>query len=164
MAAIGYAVGLSVNYRELKLILDSNFSFTGFSYAHVTYHLGRVFTAMGHVGLIMIFCKLPVLRWLKVSLAAVGKMALSNYLVDSIICMFIFKGFGFGLFGKLERYELYYVVLGIWSFQLIISPIWLSYFRFGPAEWLWRSLTYLKIQPMRKSKLVVEVPEPSLVA
>lgn len=150
MALIGYAVGLSINYYELRTVLDSNFSLTGFSQSTITYYWGRLFTALGHVGLILIFCKLPILAWLKASIAAVGKMALTNYLMHSVICMIVFTGVGFGLFGKLQRYELYYVVFSIWVFQLIVSPIWLTYFRFGPAEWLWRTLTYLKKQPMRK--------------
>lgn len=142
MALIGYAIGLSINYYELRTVLDSNFSLLGFSKSTITYYWGRLFTAMGHVGLILIFCKLPILSWLKRSIAAVGKMALTNYLMHSIICMIIFTGVGFGLFGKLQRYELYYVVFGIWIFQLIASPIWLTYFQYGPAEWLWRRLTY----------------------
>ncbi len=144
MLVIGYAIGLSINYYEMQILLNSNFSFLGFSRVNLTHYWSRLFTSMGHVGLIMIFCKLPILQWLKTSLAAVGKMALTNYLMHSVICMIVFTGLGFSMFGKLQRYELYYVVLAIWIFQLIVSPIWLSYFRFGPAEWLWRSLTYLK--------------------
>jgi uncharacterized protein len=75
-------------------------------------------------------------------------MALSNYLAHSLICAFVFYGFGFGLYGQLERHQIYYVVFAIWVFQLITSPIWLKYFLFGPFEWLWRSLTYVKKQPM----------------
>jgi uncharacterized protein len=105
---------------------------------------------MGHVGLIMLFCKIPILGWLKTSLAAVGKMALTNYLMHSVICMFVFTGVGFGLFGQLERFELLYVVLVIWVFQLIVSPIWLTYYQFGPMEWLWRSLSYMKKQDFRQ--------------
>jgi uncharacterized protein len=54
------------------------------------------------------------------------------------------------MFGRMERYQLYFVVLGIWIVQMIVSPIWLRHFHFGPAEWAWRSLTYWKKQPMRK--------------
>jgi len=74
---------------------------------------------------------------------------LTNYLSHSLICNFVFMGWGLGLAGQLERYQIYYVVLGIWIFQLITSPIWLRYFRFGPAEWLWRTLTYESAQPLR---------------
>ena len=70
--------------------------------------------------------------------------------MQTVICTTIFYGYGFGLYGQLERYQLYYVVLGVWIFQLLLSPLWLRYFAFGPMEWLWRSLTYGKLQPMRK--------------
>ncbi len=148
----------------MQILLNSNFSFLGFSRVNLTHYWSRLFTSMGHVGLIMIFCKLPILRWLKTSLAAVGKMALTNYLMHSVICMIVFTGVGFGMFGKLQRYELYYVVLAIWIFQLIVSPVWLSYFRFGPAEWLWRSLTYLKVQPIKKTSADAVPPENGVVA
>jgi uncharacterized protein len=114
-----------------------------------TYQLGRIFTVMGHIGLFMLFIKSGILKFLQTALSAVGKMALTNYLVHTIICTTFFLGFGFGMFGKLQRYELYYVVFSIWLIQLIYSPIWLRYFRYGPAEWAWRSLTYLKIQPFK---------------
>lgn len=138
----GYAIGLSTNYYEITTIMNSNFSFIGFSKSNLTYDLGRVAMAIGHIGMIMIFSKLPILGWLKIRIAAVGKMALTNYIMHSLICMVVFTGVGFGLFGKLQRYELYYVVFAVWIFQLIISPIWLKYFNFGPMEWLWRRLSY----------------------
>ena len=59
--------------------------------------------------------------------------------------------FGFGLFGKVDRFAQVGFVLAVWAFQLWISPIWLRSFRFGPAEWLWRTLTYMKAQPMRRA-------------
>jgi uncharacterized protein len=76
-------------------------------------------------------------------------MALTNYLMQSLICTTLFYGYGAGLYGKLQRYELYYVVVGVWVLQLLLSSLWLRYFRFGPMEWLWRSLTYTTWQPLR---------------
>jgi uncharacterized protein len=104
----------------------------------------------GHIALIMLFVKSGILPWLRKSLAAVGQMAFTNYITHSIICNFIFLGYGLSMYGKLQRHELYYIVIGIWIFQLIISPIWLKYFRFGPLEWGWRSLTYWERQPFKK--------------
>lgn len=153
MALIGYGIGLAVNYYEVKLILDNQFSPLSFAQSAITYDLGRVTTAMGHVALIMIFCKLPVLRWLKLGLSAVGKMALTNYIMHSVLAIFIFTGVGFGLFGKLQRHELLYIVFAIWVFQFIASPIWLKYFHFGPLEWLWRYASYCKKPPFKKEKL-----------
>ena len=73
--------------------------------------------------------------------------------MQSIIGTLIFTGIGFGLFGQLERHQLYIMVLAIWIFQIIFSIIWLKYFRFGPFEWAWRSLTYWKRQPFLKKDL-----------
>jgi hypothetical protein len=58
-------------------------------------------------------------------------------------------GWGLGLYGTLNRTALAGIVLAIWVFQVVVSPLWLRFFRFGPAEWLWRSLTYWQLQPMR---------------
>jgi uncharacterized protein len=89
-----------------------------------------------------------VLPWLRRSVAAVGQMALTNYLTHSLVCLILFTGFG--LYGQLARHQLYYIVLTICTVQLVISPIWLRHYRFGPAEWLWRSLTYMRKQPFRR--------------
>lgn len=149
MMVTGYLIGLSINYYETSIDVNSNFDVVAMSKSGQTYHIGRLFTTLGHIGLFMLFIKSGFLNFLQKSLAAVGKMALSNYLIHSIITAFVFLGFGFALYGKLQRYELYYVVGAIWLFQLIFSPIWLKYFQYGPAEWLWRSLTYKKKQPLR---------------
>lgn len=150
MTALGYLIGLSINYYEIHSIMEANFSLLSFSKSNITYDLGRVPVAMGHVGLIMLFCKSPVLKWLKSSLAAVGKMALTNYVMHSVFAMFIFTGAGFGLFGTFQRFELLYIVFAIWIFQLILSSIWLKYYQFGPLEWIWRNLSYLKKHPFKK--------------
>lgn len=153
MALIGYALGLAINYYEVKNILNADFSLLAFSKSDITYYWGRLFISFGHVGAIMIFCKSGILAGFQQSMAAVGKMALTNYMMHSVICMIIFTGVGFGMFGKLQRYELLYVVFSIWIFQLILSPIWLKYFYFGPMEWLWRSLSYQKRQLFKRPKI-----------
>lgn len=150
MAFLGYGIGLTVNFFEVSYIIDQEFSLLSFSKTNITYDLGRVGVAMGHVGLIMLFCKLSILKWLKSSLASVGKMALTNYVMHSVFALIIFTGAGFGLFGNFMRHELLYIVFAIWIFQLIISPIWLKYFHFGPLEWIWRNLSYQKKHPIRK--------------
>ncbi|MBZ9788418.1 DUF418 domain-containing protein [Psychroflexus sp. CAK57W] len=149
LAVIGYAIGLSINYYEVSLITGSDYDPLHTYQAHQTYSIGRLFVTLGHIGLFMLFIKSGIIGFLQRSLAAVGRMALSNYLMHSIITSILFLGFG--LYGQLERYELYYVVFSIWIFQLITSPIWLKHFYFGPFEWLWRSLTYGKKQVFKKS-------------
>ncbi len=150
MILIGYGIGIPINYYESNILLENEFSILSFYQSGLTYPFGRIAMSFGHIGLVMIFCKLNILGFLRNALAAVGRMALTNYIMHSVICAFVFTGIGFSLFGKLQRYELYYVVLAIWVFQLIASPIWLKYFRFGPLEWLWRSLTYKKTQAFRR--------------
>jgi uncharacterized protein len=151
MVVLGYGIGLPVNWYEIRMAIDSNFAleWTGMEFVS-TYQIGRAGTAAGHIGLVMLICKSGLFRFLTAPLAAVGRMALTNYLSHSIICLFLFTGVGLSWYGALERYQLYYVVAGIWAFQLVLSPIWLNYFRFGPMEWLWRSLTYGRVQPMRR--------------
>lgn len=144
---VGYAIGLPINFYELDLISSSNFDVIAISKAQQTYHLGRLFTTIGHIGLFMLFIKIEILLLLKKALAAVGKMALTNYLTQTLLCNIYFLGFG--MYGKLERYELYYLVIAIWILQLIYSYYWLQHFKYGPFEWLWRSLTYQKMQPFR---------------
>ena len=111
--------------------------------------------AAGHIGVVMLISKSGALGWLRRALAAVGQTALSNYLLTSVVCTLIFNGYGLGLFGRLERHQLYLNVLGMWLVNLTLSPLWLRWFRFGPAEWVWRSLTYWRRQPMR---IRVEAP------
>jgi uncharacterized protein len=151
MAGLGYLLGLSVNFYEVNYIIDNNFSLLSFSRTNITYDLGRLGVAMGHVGLILLFCKAPILNSLKNALSAVGKMALTNYVMHSLFAMFIFTGAGLGLFGEFMRHELLYIVFAIWVFQLIASSIWLKYYQFGPLEWMWRNLSYLKKHQIRKS-------------
>jgi len=110
---------------------------------------GSILVALGWVGVVMLFCQRESGSILRRSLAATGQMALTNYLMQTVICTTIFYGHGFGLFGSVERTGQILIVFGVWAAQLLWSPWWLARFRFGPFEWLWRSLTYLKLQPMR---------------
>jgi uncharacterized protein len=151
MAVVGYAIGLSINSYTAYVRVSNNFDVVVNAYSAVTYDIGRLSIALAHVGMLMILVKAGALLWLMRPLAAIGQMALSNYLMHSVVCSTIFCGYGFAMYGRMERYQLYYVVAGIWLFQMIVSPIWLRHFHFGPAEWAWRSLTYWKKQPMRKN-------------
>jgi uncharacterized protein len=76
-------------------------------------------------------------------------MALSNYILHTVIATTIFVFFR--QYGQWERYQLYFLVLGIWIIQLVASPLWLRYYRFGPLEWLWRWLTYRKKPALRRT-------------
>lgn len=128
----------------------------------VLYDTTRVAVALGHVAVVMMICKSGALGFVARPLAAVGQMALTNYIMTSVIVGIVFYGYGFGLFGQLARHQLYYVVAGVWALELIVSTIWLQFFQFGPIEWLWRSLTYNKRQPMR-IRAEEGLPAPAMV-
>lgn len=110
---------------------------------------GSVLVALGWIGTVMLLCQQSV-AMITGRLAAVGRMAFTNYIMQTVICTTVFYGHGFGLFGSMERVGQFAVVVGVWIFQLIVSPIWLRHFRYGPLEWLWRSLVYLEVQPFRQ--------------
>ena len=139
----GFGIGLSINGYEIYQMIVSDFDIlTSFSYFKPTYQIGRLGVALGWMGFLIL-----LMHWFGIGhrLAAVGRMALSNYLLQSVICLFIFSGIGFGLLDDLRRSELYIVVVLIWAFQLWLSPWWLTRYNYGPTEWLWRALTYGKI-------------------
>ena len=152
MAAGGMGIGLPLIWWGVARneatgwnLVDGMFFNSQFNY------YGSVFVAIGWIGLVMLVCKAGVLKWLTMRLAAVGQMSLTNYLLHTIVMTMIFcgrSGWGLGWLGEVERWQQVMLMCGMWVFQLIFSPIWLRYFRFGPFEWLWRSLTYFRFQPM----------------
>ena len=107
--------------------------------------------SLGYVGLVMLACRSSVLRPATRPFAAVGQMALTNYLLQTVICTTIFYGHGLGHYGSVDRSGQLGVVIGVWTVQLIASPLWLRRYRFGPAEWVWRSLTYGARPPFRRT-------------
>jgi uncharacterized protein len=149
LAVIGFLTGITLNSYNAWLALKSNFDRVTVSFTRVVYDIERLPVALGYTALLMMLCKAGALRRFTVRLAAIGQTALSNYILHSVVCTFVFTGYGFGLYGRLERYQLYYVVAGCWAVSLVASPIWLRHYWFGPLEWCWRSLTYWKRQPMR---------------
>ena len=123
-------------------------SFSLLQHGGVHNYMGSIGVALFYVGCIMLISKKAMWHTMQARLAAVGRMAFTNYILQSVIATALF--YGYGLFGSVERWGQFLIVLIIWVFQLWISPVWLSKFRFGPLEWLWRSLTYFKFQPMLK--------------
>ncbi|WP_372012437.1 DUF418 domain-containing protein [Pseudoxanthomonas sp. 10H] len=106
---------------------------------------------LGYLAWVMRGLEVPgIARWLEL-LAPAGRMALTNYLVQSIACTLLFYGYGLGFFEQLPRFWQVPFALGLFSVQVLYSRWWLERFRFGPAEWLWRSLTYWQLQPMRRA-------------
>ncbi|MEO5948312.1 MAG: DUF418 domain-containing protein [Chitinophagaceae bacterium] len=156
----GLGIGLTLSYFRLQPLID--YKFDMFNYTKNVkfefYQISRLFRALGILGLILLFFTSGWFRWLVNLFRPVGQMAFTNYLMQSFLGGLIFYGIGFGLFGKLQRIEIYYVVAGIYLFQIIFSHIWLRFFRFGPLEWAWRCLTYWKIQPFIRDKNTIDPP------
>jgi len=123
---------------------------------------GSIAVSLGWVGLVMLICKQPALVPLMRPFAATGRMALTNYLMHTLICTTIFYGHGFALYGRVERVGQIEIVLAIWVFQLIVSPLWLRFFLFGPAEWLWRALTYCTLPALLRTRghSLLRIPVP----
>jgi uncharacterized protein len=119
-----------------------------FFYGSQYNYWGSILVAIGWVGVTMLVCKSSQFPWITSPLGAVGRMALSCYLAQSVLATTIFYGHGFGQFGYFERWQQYLTVVGIWVFCLFFASLWLRFFQFGPMEWLWRSLTYMRLQPM----------------
>ena len=109
---------------------------------------GSLLLAGAYIAGIMLWCRHRTNGVITSSLAAVGRTAFSNYLLQTVLATFIFYGHGLGLFATLSRIELLGIVVLIWTIQVPLSVIWLRYFRFGPVEWVWRTLTYGERQPL----------------
>ncbi len=150
LLALGYGVGLPMVGFTLYDAITHDFAFTRSARGPFQlFAFGSLVVALGHVGLVMTVCKLPLGQSVLQPLGAAGRMALTNYLCQSLTCGVLFFGWGFGLFGHLGRIDLVWIILVIWSVQLVGSSIWLRFFCYGPAEWVWRSLTYRRSQPFR---------------
>ena len=139
--ALGIAVPLTVLGLTACVLTDWDQFGLWFLSGQVIYWFG-IAMSLAWVSIVMLACRNGCRSWLGRSLAAVGRLALTNYLLQSLLCTFLFYGHGLGLYGSVDRTGQVAVVAGIWLLQLIVSPLWLRYFRYGPAEWLWRSLTY----------------------
>jgi len=112
--------------------------------------LGNIAFCVFYIGAITLMLNKMKQGFFLNTLAAVGRTALSNYLFQSIVGTFIFYHFGLGLFGFSSPVINLLVVVTVFVIQMLLSSLWTDRFKFGPAEWLWRSMTYGKLQPMRK--------------
>ncbi|MFC7072339.1 DUF418 domain-containing protein [Halovenus rubra] len=146
----GGSIGLGLTLAGVAFIEMNDWGVSAIIFWQQFNYWGSFFLAGGYIALIMLFCR----RWpsglVTRGLAAVGRTAFSNYILQTVIATTIFYGHGLGLFGQVTRAEALGVVVCIWLVQLPLSVLWLRYFRFGPMEWLWRLLTYETIPPVRR--------------
>jgi uncharacterized protein len=140
MAAFGFGFGVLLNSLGIWRSVVTKWDLLDFSLVSAQLHYwGNLFVAFGWTALVMLLCQRG---WPLRSLAAVGRMALTNYLLQSVICTTIFYGHGLGLFGRVDRAGQLAIVIGIWAFQLLASRAWQGYFAVGPVEWVTRWLVF----------------------
>jgi uncharacterized protein len=151
MAYIGCFFGLLTTIAGLLVMAypASEFGTELLGVGNVLFFMGQILMTTGYLGLIVLLSLTQRghqwLGWL----APMGRMALTNYIMNSLVLSSIFFGYAGGLYGEISRSQQVGVVVVILVVQAVFSALWLKYFRFGPLEWLWRSLTYLKVQLMR---------------
>jgi uncharacterized protein len=151
---LGMVVGLPANYylaMYMSEFMNDYFELkiNGF-YQTVAYALGVAPLAFAYVGLFMLSFQMGIGKKILTILAPVGKMAFSNYVMHSFIGNFIFLHAGLGFMGTIGPFYCTLLALTVFLFQILLSTLWLTYFNYGPIEWLWRSATYKKWQTLSK--------------
>lgn len=147
----GYAAGLPLTLVSAASAWSHGFDLVWmFGPGGVPNYIGSLLVAGGHVGLVLWMVRAGRMAALFARFGAVGRTALTNYLLQSLVMTTVFYGYGLGLYGSVPRSRLMLFVAGLAGLQLLASPLWLARYRYGPAEWAWRSLTYGRVQPFRR--------------
>jgi uncharacterized protein len=110
--------------------------------------LGGPLMSLAYLGLATLLAASGILRPAVAAVARVGRMALTNYLTETVVATFLMYHWGLGWFGSVSPSQQVLIVLLVYAGLLVISTIWLRFFKFGPMEWLWRTFTYLRPQPL----------------
>ena len=152
LAGWGLGLGLPVVAAGLWYNVAGGFAWERSTFGGSLFnYVGSVGVFLGYVGLVMLVARGTRMAGVRARLAAVGRMALTNYIAQSVFCSLIFYGHGLGAFERAGSVACVGIVVAIWGLQLAWSPWWLARFRFGPLEWLWRTLSYGRRQPMRRT-------------
>jgi uncharacterized membrane protein YeiB len=122
--------------------------------AGISVQVGMIPLAVGYLIALLYWSHSGRVVWLQKLFRAVGRMALTNYLMQSVLCGFIFYSYGLGWFDKFGHAKGLAVVLTVWLLELVWSPIWLTFFRMGPVEWAWRSLADGQRKPFLRTAAV----------
>lgn len=150
LAAAGYALGLLVNGVQALELWRTQFA-PGAWASQASYEIGRCSMTLGHAGLVLALWKLNAWGVVGVGLRAMGRMALTNYLLQSALAALLF--YGLGLWGRLDWWSLWGLAAGVWVAQALFSLAWLKAFAFGPMEWLLRWVAYGRPAPLRRRPL-----------
>ncbi|MEI9981544.1 MAG: DUF418 domain-containing protein [Edaphobacter sp.] len=149
-ALIGFGISVPIYAVGILKAYSSGFYFLEMEkWVWLPYYLTREAGSLAIAAVVILIIRSGLFKAPLRRIEAVGRTAFSNYILTSLICQTVFIWGPWKLYGKLEYYQLMYVVFGVWAINLIVSPLWLKRYAFGPLEWLWRSLTYGVMQPMR---------------
>jgi uncharacterized protein len=144
----GFCIGIPANLLRADFVLDQFTGTLNTFLDYLFYALGVVPLALAYsAGIALIVLDRPMLLGF---FAPVGRMALSNYLFQTLISIAIYYGVGLNLAGTIGYTKVVLISLAIFTWQVIFSTLWLRYFRFGPVEWIWRQMTYGKYIPNRR--------------
>jgi uncharacterized protein len=151
MAVIGFGGGLPlISFGVVTMNEHDWETFYSFFLAGQWNYWASLLVASGWAGLWIAFRQVGALDALSARLIAVGRTALTCYILTSLICTLFFYGHGLGFYGHVSRPGQLAVTLAVWITLLIAAPLWLERFRFGPLEWVWRTVTYGTRQAMRR--------------
>ena len=150
MALTGLATGLLVAVLGIRHGDQHLWSVEHCFFQNGVFHiLSSTPMVLGYIGGLLWLCRTAAGPALERWLAPVGRMALTNYLTQTLIATTVMYGHGLGWFGAFGRAELWGVIVPVWILQILWSKWWLDRYKMGPMEWLWRSLTYWRLQPIR---------------
>lgn len=157
IAVIGITAGLLLGWYRLHNHQHTLQDYAKYINGHYLPHhfffpFERAFAALGYASAVLFLINAGVFKMLWRGFANVGRLALTNYLMQSIICTLFFTGFGAGYFGRLSQGQLYLFAIELFVLQVIFSSLWFRVYHTGPAEWLWRSLILWKRLPFKKQK------------
>ncbi len=151
MLTIGFIFGFAIIALGVYQNFDHQWSMEySMFFGNQFNYIGSLGIALAYIALVMLISKSNRFLNFKKTFSSVGKMAFTNYILMSVLGIFIFYGNGLGFYGQVDRQHQILIVFGIWMVLLILSPAWLRKFRYGPLEWMWRNLTYWKIQNIKK--------------
>ena len=151
LAHVGLGIGIPLNVASIIIIQHPAAEVSGVlqGVGQMLFYVAQYLLSAGYLGIVI--CALNKKIWQEFfsAFSPMGQMALTNYLMHSVILTSIFYGYAGGQYGEISRAPQILIVIAIIVSQIILSTWWLNRYRFGPMEWLWRSLTYKKLQPMK---------------
>lgn len=151
MAAVGLSVGLLLEVVAVAGIWNSGFE-VSWTYiaARGLHDIASFVLALGYASIVVILAKRAVVAKWGMPLVRTGRMALTNYLLETLLATFLMYWWGLGWFGSVSHAEQVGLTLAICAPLVLFSTVWLSFFKMGPLEWCWRCLTYWRVLPNRR--------------